>query len=422
MHISATVTAEGQRTILETSDECAKKFGSDTQGGDTDSIFAHFPSLQKLDDIYEVITIIDERTGERRTTTRIGEILDFANSLVPPDMSLAFEKAYSSFFAVAKKRAAFVEHMPYWDIFEKCNKFEGTGEINFKGLETKRRDSCIVAQQTITGFLTRLLNEEDSYPVIMQKLVEYTRAQVEKVLDGNVPFHEMLQARQLSKKNYASKLPVTELREKKRKRGEPVPQVGDRVNFVAITGSDDRLFCESVEDPDYVLEHDQRLDYMYVIRKKIEAPLKRFTSKMPNGDQLDQAIFGNLKKRHRRNLQEDDPLAAFVRKLYPCAQCGRNSPTLVCSECGPSAQWDNIRAFEMAKRQTIDDRYNQALQTCRTCMSIGDTEEVVCGNVSCAEYFPRRGSFFERKNQDARMEELTKLRSSYGVDAVYLEW
>lgn len=422
MHISATVTAEGKRSILECSDECAKKFDGDTQGGDTDSIFAHFPSIQRLDQIYEPISVVDDVTGEIKDTTRIDEIVDFANTLVPPPMKIEFEKAYTRFFAVAKKRAALVEHMPYWDDMERCMKFDGKGKISFKGLETKRRDSCLIAQETIKGFLTRLLSEEDSVEVATQKAVEFTRAQVEKVLRGDVPFHQMVQARQLSKKNYAGNLPHVEICEKKRKRGQPVPELGSRIPFVVVTGSKGRKFYQSVEDPDYALEHNMQLDYMYIIEKKIAAPVKRFTQFMDNTEGLNNAIFGNLRKVHRKNLQEDDPIAQFVRELQPCIGCGQSSPQIVCSDCGPGVDWNYLWNQEITARCDIDERLESAMKTCRACMHIEEHEEVLCANMSCSEYFPRRGSEYEQKRQDVRIQELNLVRASYGVDIMDMDW
>jgi len=433
MHISATVTAEGKRSILECSEEVGKKFGGDTQGGDTDSIFTHFPSIQRLDQIYEPINYIDDVTGEMIDTTRIDQIVDFANTLVPPPMKIEFEKAYENYFVPAsadnsdeapKKRAAFVEYMPFWDSIDKCMKFDGKGKIGFKGLETKRRDSCLIAQETIKGFITRLLSvgpdksEEDAFA----EAAAFAREKVEKVMNGDVPFHQLIQARQLSKKNYASKMPHVEICEKKRQRGEPVPELGSRIPFVVVTGSKGRKFYESVEDPDYALEHNMQLDYMYVIEKKIAAPIRRFTRNMPNTEALDNTIFGNLRKRHRRNLRDDDPLAAFVQELHPCAECGESSPQLVCSNCGPNASWQDMWGREVLKRQLIDEQLDTAMRTCRSCMAIGDEEDVDCSNMTCAEYFPRRDSFFEQKRQNQRLDDIQKLHVAYGVDLMDLDW
>ena len=433
MHISATVTAEGKRSILNTSAEVERKFNGDTQGGDTDSVFVHIPSIPTLDSIYERIEVVDEATGELRRTTRIQEVVDFVNTLVPPPMKTEFEKAYLNYFVPAsaddseeapKKRAAFVEHMPFWDSLEKSMKFEGKGKIGFKGLETKRRDSCLIAQETIKGFITRLLSvgpdksEEDA----TAEAVAFARAQVEKVLNGNVPFHQMIQARQLSKKNYASKLPHVEICEKKRRRGEPVPELGSRIPFVVVTGSKGRKFFESVEDPDYALEHNMQLDYMYIIEKKIQAPLQRFTKNMPNTEALNAAMFGNLRKRHRRNVQDDDPMARFVHTLEPCAQCGEPSAEMVCRVCAPLADWRVLWNNEMVKRQKIEERLDEALKTCRACMAIGEDEEVVCSNMGCAEYFPRRGSQFELARQQAHIDEVQRLGSAHGLDAMQMAW
>jgi hypothetical protein len=201
-----------------------------------------------------------------------------------------------------------------------------------------------------------------------------------------------------------------------------VPELGSRIPFVVVTGSKGRKFYESVEDPDYALEHNMQLDYMYVIEKKIAAPIRRFTRNMPNTEALDNAIFGNLSKRHRRNLREDDPLAAFVQELYPCTECGESSPQIVCSNCGPNANWQDMWGREVLKRQRIDEQLATAMHTCRSCMAIGDEEDVDCSNMTCAEYFPRRDSYFEQKRQNQRLGDIEKLQENYGVDLMDLDW
>ena len=426
-HISATVTREGKRTILDLAAKVAAKFDGDTQGGDTDSIFCHFPSIPTLDKVYEKIRVTDEVTGEYLTKTRVQEIVDYANSLVPPPMKIEFEKAYSKYFVPSsagdnedapKKRSAFVVHTPFWDAIRQMMRFPAQGKIGVKGLETTRRDSCLIAQETLMGFFTRILSD-DEYAV--EKAVEYARAQVEKVDRGEVPFHQLVQARQLSKRTYNVPLPHTELCEKKRKRGEEVPELGTRIPFVVVTGRQDRKFYQSVEDPDYALEHNLQLDHHYVIEKKIMTPIKRFTSVMPNTVRLDEGIFGGLKGRHRENILEDDPVFRMVQIMQPCAGCGENTPDVLCARCSGEANWEELWRREHTKRSEIAVELEKALKTCRACMAIDETEEVICGNTSCPEYFPRKRAEFDLKNHGTYMATLEAFRQRVVPDAMAVD-
>jgi uracil-DNA glycosylase family 4 len=416
MHISATVTAEGKRSILRVSEGVRECFDGDTQGGDTDSIFVHIPSIPTLDKIYEPIDLIDEHTGELKSTTRIDDILDYANSLVEKPNKLEFEKAYTTMNAVAKKRAAVVEHVPGWDPVLQQMVFSGKGKLSFKGLETKRRDSCVVAQQVITGFLTRLMDESVRPADAVQSAVNFTREQVIKIMNGNVPFHQMVQARQLSKSNYNSRLPHVELCEKKRRRNEPVPELGSRIPFVVVTGNKGRKFYDSVEDPDYALQHNLQLDYAYVVEKKIAAPIKRFSQHFPDPQHADEQMFGNLKVHQTRNLRDDDPIFNYAVRLKPCMGCGLSGHEWLCEQCAQVTDWKSLWNSELEQLGEVQSELNSAMQTCRACMAIAETEDVVCGNLTCKEYFPRKGKEFEliRKKQ-----KLTELQQQAPIK---LEW
>lgn len=391
MHISDTVTSEGRKTILGLAAELTVEFNADVQGGDTDSVFVHFPHITELKHIYEKVECTNRQTGEKKVMTRIQEILNFANSLVPDPMKIDFEKAFLRMFAIAKKRAATVTAMPVWDAIENCMVFMDTkGKLDFKGLETKRRDSCLIAQTTVSGFLERIMMGEDTTENNIANAAAFVRSQTELVMSKQVPYHQLIQARQLSKKNYNTKVPHVQLCKKLRRRGEPVPELGSRVPFVVVTGAANRKFADSVENPDYALKKGLMPDYRYVLDKKIAAPIKRFTACMPKGENLDKQMFGGFHVKHKVNLQDDDPLYRYVVKRSPCLNCGALAQSSVCESCTKTVNWHELWQKQQRLLDSEEIEYATRMKRCRTCVGAAETEGVDCVNTSCKEYFPRR--------------------------------
>ena len=408
MHISATVTRFGKRTILSLADRMAKDFAADVQGGDTDSIFVHFPSIQKPHQIFEKIDVVDQETGEIRRMTRIAQILEVANSLVPPPMKIDFEKAFLEMFAIAKKRAAALTLMPQWDPLRQENVF-GKPKLDIKGLENKRRDTCKIAKDTITGFIERLFGiGEDGGDKEGREMCAaiFARKAIDRVDAGDIPFHEMIQSRQLSKKHYNTEVPHMVLNEKMRRRGFRPKELGERISFITITGRTNRSFSKSVEDPDYAMQHDLMPDYNYIVEKKLEKPLRRFTQYMAKQETYDTIMFGNRRKRHRQNLLEDDPIYSLVRRCVPCMECGDPSANPVCDSCKPTADWRKLIDTEDAELKQEETNYESAMKVCRNCTGVAVGEAIDCDNGTCPSYFPRKGGEFSIERRKAKIQLL----------------
>jgi len=142
---------------------------------------------------------------------------------------------------------------------------------------------------------------------------------------------------------------------------------------------------------------------------------------MPNTVRLDEGIFGGLKGRHRENILEDDPVFRMVQIMQPCAGCGENTPDVLCARCSGEANWEELWRREHAKRSEIAVELEKALKTCRACMAIDETEEVICGNTSCPEYFPRKRAEFDLKNHGTYMATLEAFRQRVVPDAMAVD-
>lgn len=404
-HISATVTGVGKETILNLASKMESLFEGDVQGGDTDSIFVHFPSIDTIQKIYEKIDVTNPDTGEVRRMTRIAQILEYANSLVPHPMKIDFEKGFVKIFAIAKKRAVTLTQTPIWDPLRMEMVFHEP-KLDYKGVEMKRRDSCLAAQKILTGFVQRLFATEGDRSVRERKAVEFAREGVDKVLDGNVPFHELIQNRQLAKKHYASPVPHMTLNEKMRRRGKRVRELGERVPFIVVTGRSGRSFAQSAEDPDTALEENLLPDYEYVVEKKIQKPLERFTQFMERGAEYDAIMFKGRRKRQKQNLLDDDPILRVMRRAIPCMVCKQPGHTPVCSTCKPNVDWQKLISKERELMAGEQESLESALKVCRTCTGVNPGDQIDCDNGSCKSYFPRRGGEFQVARREQRIKTM----------------
>jgi hypothetical protein len=127
-------------------------------------------------------------------------------------------------------------------------------------------------------------------------------------------------------------------------------------------------------------------------------------------------MFGNLKVHQTRNLRDDDPIFNYAVRLKPCMGCGLSGHEWLCEQCAQVTDWKSLWNSELEQLGEVQSELNSAMQTCRACMAIAETEDVVCGNLTCKEYFPRKGKEFEliRKKQ-----KLTELQQQAPIK---LEW
>jgi hypothetical protein len=286
-------------------------------------------------------------------------------------------------------------------------------KLEYKGVEMRRRDSCKIAQTTLTGYAERLFLGPGTKEERELVAAQYVAECVNKVLHGDVRFHELIQSRQLSKKEYKTQTPHVLLSEKMRKRGYRPRELGERVNFIVVTGRKNRSFSESVEDPDFAMEHDLAPDYHYIVEKKIQKAAERFTACMKNGPRYNKIMFGSNVKRQRENLLDDDPMFKHVRSCIPCMVCGKPNLTAVCPECKPNADWRKLLDEEKVKLNTEQIAYDKAMKHCRGCTGVGPDEGIDCDNGNCSEYFPRRRGEYDIKKRNNTIQVLQDMEAMY---------
>jgi DNA polymerase I len=228
--------------------------------GDTDSVFVRLQPASGPVTLEEA-ALIGRMIAERITSS------------LPQPMELVFEAFARRGIFLVKKRYAL------W-VFEPSE--EGWKDrIKVRGMETVRRDWCDLTSKTLKRCLELVLKEGR-----VDEAAEHVRSVIGSIRNLDLSqdpgmLEELTLTRRYTKStgSYKNKQPHIQLVEKKRRRGDQVPGVGDRVPFVIVRGKSSRrskeLFVDRAEDPDYVLEKNLPLDTEYYVEKQILPPVLR---------------------------------------------------------------------------------------------------------------------------------------------------
>lgn len=183
------------------------------------------------------------------------------SSFFAQPMQLVFEKCYSPFLLMNKKRYAGL----LWTNPDSYDK------IDCKGIETVRRDNCPLVKDVVNNVLKKILIER-SY----EEAINYCKGIISDLLQNRIDLSMLVISKGLGKKMKTDKKPDdntyqarqahVELAAKMKKRDEAsAPSQGDRVAFVMIKGAKGMKGYEKSEDPLYVLENNLPLDYNHYL-------------------------------------------------------------------------------------------------------------------------------------------------------------
>ena len=104
----------------------------------------------------------------------------------------------------------------------------------YTGIETVRRDNCLLVKSVINNCLNKILIDRD-----LDGAQEYVKETIHELLQNKIDISQLVITKALSKtgEEYAGKQAHVELAEKMRKRdAATAPQLGDRVPYVIIKG------------------------------------------------------------------------------------------------------------------------------------------------------------------------------------------
>jgi DNA polymerase delta subunit 1 len=336
--VGAGVTFFGRQTLELICVKMDDVRSGELGGGDTDSIFRSDDYIDDPNKIFAPIalpSILNDPTSPLVTRPWVEHIQNYLNSFVPPPMKIVFEKAFLPMFMVAKKRGLVGILMPFKNKFTGKMCFESVKPMfSVKGVETTRRDQLPITQRIMGGFLKHFLitKEEQREPAI-KAAVEYVAEEIRKLHNGEYDIYELVETRYHGKSHPKQHTAMVELCDRKRRRGDPTPDLGTRQAFIVIEGDKKLGVNKRVEDPIYAIEHQLQPDIDYVT-KKICKPIMRFAKHLGDPVKLQKKMFPTFIKHKKSFIQSTNPLLSQMYIRNKCEFCGENAERdRVCQHC-----------------------------------------------------------------------------------------
>ncbi|KAI5672300.1 hypothetical protein M9H77_12664 [Catharanthus roseus] len=262
--------------------------------GDTDSVMVQFG-----------VPTVEEAMSLGRAAA------DFISGTFTKPIKLEFEKVYHPYLLISKKRYAGL-------LWTNPNKYD---KMDAKGIETVRRDNCLLVKNLVTECLHKILIDRD-----IPGAVQYVKNTISDLLMNRVDLSLLVITKGLTKTgdDYEVKAAHVELAERMRKRdAATAPNVGDRVPYVIVKAAKGAKAYERSEDPIYVLDNNIPIDPHYYLDNQISKPLLRIFEPI-----LKNASKELLQGSHTRSISISTPSNSvseleklFGRLWTQCQEC-----------------------------------------------------------------------------------------------------
>ncbi|XP_023518307.1 DNA polymerase delta catalytic subunit [Cucurbita pepo subsp. pepo] len=368
LEISSSVTSYGRQMIEHTKKLVEDKFttlggyehNAEVIYGDTDSVMVQFgvPSV-------EAAMILGR------------EAADYISGTFTKPIKLEFEKVYYPYLLISKKRYAGL----FWT---NPNKFD---KMDTKGIETVRRDNCLLVKNLVNECLHRILIDRD-----VPGAVQYVKNTISDLLMNRVDLSLLVITKGLTKTgdDYEVKAAHVELAERMRKRdAATAPNVGDRVPYVIIKAAKGAKAYEKSEDPIYVLENSIPIDPQYYLENQMSKPLLRIFEPI-----LKNASKELLHGSHTRSIFISTPsnsgIMKFAKKQLTCIGCKAllsKADHTLCAHCkGREAELyckavENVSDLEMV--------FGRLWTQCQECQG-SLHQDVLCTSRDCPIFYRRK--------------------------------
>ncbi|KAK2602561.1 hypothetical protein N8I77_009079 [Diaporthe amygdali] len=369
LEIASSTTSFGRQMIEKTKNEVEAKYNiangysHDAQViyGDTDSVMVKFGTT----DLAEAM-----RLGE--------DASQYVSAKFVKPIKLEFEKVYFPYLLINKKRYAGL----YWTKPEKWDK------MDTKGIETVRRDNCLLVQTVIEKVLRMILIDRD-----VPGAQEYVKDTIADLLQNKVDMSKLVITKALTKDDYTAKQAHVELahRMKKRDAGS-APGLGDRVAYVMVKGAAGSKNFENSEDPIYVLEHNVPIDTKYYLDNQLAKPLGRIFEPILGETKAKSLLAGA----HTRSIAVAAPtiggLMKFAKKTQTCMGCKKpltgkeESQGAVCADDAPRV--GELYKKTLDKVSDLEVRFGRLWTQCQRCQGSMHCE-VICSSKDCPIFYMR---------------------------------
>ncbi|XP_028123067.1 DNA polymerase delta catalytic subunit isoform X3 [Camellia sinensis] len=368
LEISSSVTSYGRQMIEHTKKLVEEKFmtlggyehNAEVIYGDTDSVMVQFG-----------VSAVEEAMNLGR------EAADYISGTFTKPIKLEFEKVYYPYLLISKKRYAGL-------LWTNPDKFD---KMDTKGIETVRRDNCLLVKNLVNECLHKILIERD-----IPGAVQYVKNTISDLLMNRMDLSLLVITKGLTKTgdDYEVKAAHVELAERMRKRdAATAPNVGDRVPYVIIKAAKGAKAYEKSEDPIYVLENSIPIDPQYYLENQISKPLLRIFEPI-----LKNASKELLQGSHTRSISISTPsnsgIMKFAKKQLSCIGCKAlisNSDRTLCSHCkGREAE---LYCKTVANVSDLEKLFGRLWTQCQECQG-SLHQDVLCTSRDCPIFYRRK--------------------------------
>lgn len=365
LEISSSVTSYGRQMIEQTKKFVEDKFttlggyeyNAEVIYGDTDSVMVQFG----VPDVEAAMTL-----GK--------EAADYISGTFIKPIKLEFEKVYFPYLLINKKRYAGL-------VWTNPQKFD---KMDTKGIETVRRDNCLLVKNLVTESLHKILIDRD-----VPGAAEYVKNTISDLLMNRIDLSLLVITKGLTKTgdDYEVKSAHGELAERMRKRdAATAPNVGDRVPYVIIKAAKGAKAYERSEDPIYVLQNNIPIDPNYYLENQISKPLLRIFEPV-----LKNASSELLRGDHTRSISISTPsnsgIMRFAKKQLSCVGCKVPISTgTLCARCkGREAE---LYCKNVSQVSDLEELFGRLWTQCQECQG-SLHQDVLCTSRDCPIFYRR---------------------------------
>ncbi|ROW15394.1 hypothetical protein VPNG_02415 [Cytospora leucostoma] len=369
LEIASSTTSFGRQMIEKTKNEVesryniANGYSHDAQViyGDTDSVMVKFGTT----DLAEAMKLGEDAS-------------QYVSAKFVKPIKLEFEKVYFPYLLINKKRYAGL----YWTKPGKWDK------MDTKGIETVRRDNCLLVQTVIERVLRMILIDRD-----VPGAQEYVKDTIADLLQNKVDMSKLVITKALTKDDYTAKQAHVELAQRMKKRDAgSAPGLGDRVAYVMVKGAAGSKNFENSEDPIYVLEHNVPIDTKYYLENQLAKPLGRIFEPILGETKAKSLLAGA----HTRSIAVAAPtvggLMKFAKKTQTCMGCKKpltgkeESQGAVCKDDAPRV--GELYKKTLDKVSDLEVRFGRLWTQCQRCQGSMHCE-VICSSKDCPIFYMR---------------------------------
>ncbi|XP_027357165.1 DNA polymerase delta catalytic subunit isoform X2 [Abrus precatorius] len=368
LEISSSVTSYGRQMIEHTKKLVEDKFttlngyenNAEVIYGDTDSVMVQFG-----------VSAVEEAMNLGR------EAAEYISRTFTKPIKLEFEKVYYPYLLISKKRYAGL----FW------TKPDNFDKMDTKGIETVRRDNCLLVKNLVNDCLHKILIDRD-----IPGAVQYVKSAISDLLMNRMDLSLLVITKGLTKTgdDYEVKAAHVELAERMRKRDPATaPNVGDRVPYVIIKAAKGAKAYERSEDPIYVLENNIPIDPQYYLENQISKPILRIFEPI-----LKNASKELLHGSHTRSISISTPsnsgIMKFAKKQLTCIGCKAllsNGHHTLCSHCkGREAELYCKTVAQVSELEMLFGRLWTQCQECQGSLH----QDVLCTSRDCPIFYRRK--------------------------------